>query len=624
MTENRKQAPDQNPPSEKQDEKKRSRWEVDFSSLAAVPEPATRGQERFDELEKIPEREPSHVGRQRQRRSKRRLEPYKFSALDFLALVAIFVGSMGVLRATSSDYGMSWDEAYYLEPSKKAAEWLVDAFTTTPQPFSREAIDQSWGEISELPSVCKFILGLGYYLTKDTFGDLRAMRFPVSVVFALTLCLIFLLTFTDYGRWGAFSATAIYFFLPRVFGHAHFGATETITAFFTLLTVYCFLRGLVSPSWSLITGIAFGLALATKINCVFLPIVLLLWAHIYVRPLYINNFFCMVFISPLVFLLVWPWVWHDTAYRILSYFAYHASHQYTALFYFGVKYNYGNALAPWNYPFVMVLLTTPLLTLALALLGLGRVLANLSKHKIGMLYFGCFALPLAIAALPSTPKYDGTRLFFPAFPFLAIMGGIGLDGLRRILPAGRVLWRKVTLRNSTVTAVFSAVVISGLINLFSYHPFELSFFNSLIGGIEGAYNKGMETTYWCEALTPQFLERLNKELPRGAKVKPLAFQDGIFPYLQRWGMLRSDLVFDAPPPYDYHLLLIRRGFFMRPEATLYEDYSPLDALTFKDVPMVALYKTGLEFETRWPQKILGNIQQRAKPNGAVPSTPPPQ
>ncbi len=94
---------------------------------------------------------------------------------------------------------------------------------------------------------------------------------------------------------------------------------------------------------------------------------------------------------------------------------------------------------------------------------------------------------------------------------------------------------------------------------------------------------------------------LNRTMPSGAKIKVLAAHGKVFELLQQWGELPRDLVLDADPPYDYHLLLVRKGFFARPEWSLFKEWAPQRIFSFRGVPFVVIYKTGIEFEHTWPR-----------------------
>jgi len=48
------------------------------------------------------------------------------------------------------------------------------------------------------------------------------------------------------------------------------------------------------------------------------------------------------------------------------------------------------------------------------------------------------------------------------------------------------------------------ISLVNIYNLVSFYPYYLSYFNTLIGGIKGAANKGFELTYWGEAMQGRF------------------------------------------------------------------------------------------------------------------------
>ncbi len=521
---------------------------------------------------------------------------------DLAFLIALVIASFSTVVLTGrSGYGLSWDEEYFYSPSRDAAHWLYRALFTKDRPLSRRDIDTAWSENKELPSVVKVCLGTSSLAFGGYIDELTALRIPSAAAYALTLAIMFLFMFRRYGRAAALLTVFTYALMPRIFGHAHIGAAETITALMTLLTVICFLKGLESARWSVILGIVFGLALNTKINCAFLPLILLPWAHIYHRKRYVNNFFAMVFLSPVVMVITWPWLWHDTVQRLLEYFHFYVSHQFTAVYYFGQRYNYGSTLAPWHYPFVMTVFTLPLAVLLFAMSGIIYALQNLRREPLPVLFLWGAFLTLVISTLPASPKYDGIRLFFPAFVFFAILCGAGFAGTLRRIPKGKPIRGAFYWRDAAAVLGIAFVLGNGALATIRSNTHSLSYFNCLIGGTRGAYNKGMETTYWGEAVNDNVLNVLN-ELPKGARIKTLALHNEVFNLLQRWGKLRNDLRFNSgPPPYDYHLLLLRKGFFARPEWCLFLTWQRLKVFEYKGVPLVILFKTGAEFERVWSE-----------------------
>jgi hypothetical protein len=142
------------------------------------------------------------------------------------------------------------------------------------------------------------------------------------------------------------------------------------------------------------------------------------------------------------------------------------------------------------------------------------------------------------------PAHDGVRLFLPAFFFLAAMAGWGTiwlaDGVAR-WPGGRRVLRP---------AVALLVLAPAAWQLVKVHPFELSYYNELVGGPAGAWRRGFELAYWYDAFNDRALAELNAKLPRRAvldflndRTRPPTFSE-----LQTLGALRSDLVLGVVDP----------------------------------------------------------------------------
>jgi hypothetical protein len=346
--------------------------------------------------------------------------------------------------------------------------------------------------------------------------------------------------------------------------------------------------------------------LATKINGFFLPIPLILWAHLYARRRYVNNLFAMLTLGPIVFVAAWPWLWPDPVARTLDYLRFHAAHQQTALYFLHRIWGYGRANGPWFYPLTMIGVTLPLVSLLLIVYGALRTLAQWTSRPLGALFLACAAVLLAVACLPSTPRYDGVRLFLPVFPFLALLGASGVVGLMhrvakiaaRRRPADEA--REHAVRRWVVTIAGLLVLFEGLIAIARYHPYELSYFNPLVGGLAGAEKRGFEVTYWGETLNQDVVEAINR-LPDGSKLKPLVFNELALELLQRWDLIKSEIRLGGQPPYDYHLLQMRRGMFARPERALVgSGRFPIVRQWLKfGVSLIAIYKTGPDFETFW-------------------------
>lgn len=517
---------------------------------------------------------------------------------DFLIIaIIVLLGFISVIM-TMNGFGLSWDEAYYYEPSQKAATWLEYKLFGSGL-LSKEEMSALWDDIWELPSIVKLAIGTSYNFFNLVVGDLIALRLPSALAFSIILALIYSWSFFEIGRFPALFSSVLFALTPRMFGHAHIAATETISSMIFFMTIIAFRKGTLSWVWSILFGVLFGIALATKINAFFLPVIFLPYAFLFHKKNSLNNLFAMLLISPVILILVWPWLYENPFSRIVKYLSFHANHQLTALYFFGKKYNYGLTPAPSSYPLIITLLTVPAAYLFFCLLGALRAIFKVRTSDFGILILWAVVSQIGIASLPLSPKYDGERLFIGIFPYLSILGGMGFYAIinmfsRPVSIKGGISWRDII---SVLLIII--ITIYGVFQIIKIHPYELSYFNEIIGGLKGADYKGMEITYWGESINEEVIKDINNIVPKNAKLMPLALHGKVFLILQEWGVLRDDIQIGGNPPYDYHLLLNRKGFFMRPEWCLFLQWTPIKVYSKDEVPFVLLYKTGAEFETQW-------------------------
>ena len=156
------------------------------------------------------------------------------------------------------------------------------------------------------------------------------------------------------------------------------------------------------------------------------------------------------------------------------------------------------------------------------------------------LFFLVHLVTLPLIRMLETPAHDGVRLFLPTFFFLASFAGWGVvwvaDGLARPRRV-RADWVR--------GVVATLVLVPAAWQLVRIHPFELSYYNELIGGPRGAWKAGFELSYWYDAFNDRTLAEINdvKVLPPQAAVDFLNEKSNpdTFHELQSLGYLRGDL-----------------------------------------------------------------------------------
>jgi hypothetical protein len=237
---------------------------------------------------------------------------------------------------------------------------------------------------------------------------------------------------------------------------------------------------------------------------------------------------------------------------------------------------------PWYYHLVYILATTPVLHLALAFYSLFARTDVPEEKSFIRISFLIPAAYLIIFMLPIAPRFDGERLILPVFPFLSLLSFIGLWNLykrlghypRKILPL--------------------LVIAAGIYNPVRYHPYELSYYNCLAGGLRGAAEKGFTVTYWCEALTPETFAEIKNVIPRGAKVAFLPFGREVIEFYlkhdfipEHWQIVGRK---DINRHHDLFIILQKRDeLFHEDYPDLFKDLRPLYEKKIFDVPLIQVY-----------------------------------
>ena len=536
-----------------------------------------------------------------------RINRKDFLIASFICLVSIIIVVIG-----NGQYGISWDEADPNFPTIiKQANWIKSVLTHSESYkylFSDQGIYDYWFTKSDHPSLSRSIAAVSYLLFKDSMGEIRSIRIPSAIYFSLIASLLYLWGTKVWGRVAGWAAVLSFFMMPRLFGHGHLAGLDIAITFWWVAVAMAFSWREFTWRWSIVIAVLYVGALATKLHSLFLPFPLLI--YIFIPPTIFskgsnNNipptplvkggkmwwkpFLLMGIIGSIGYLILQPWLWHHTFSRLFVRF-FHYSDKATSnpipLWYWGHIYSNDT---PWHYPIVMVMITVPAAILVCFLWYTIRTLKNPKKEHKAVFVLLNFITPLLIITLPLAQGYDGIRLFLPAFPFIALLAGAGFADICRVIP--NIIWKK---RNTFHKQMVFRIVLFALVflpiawNLFSISPFHLAYYNELIGGIPGAKKTGMETVYWCETLTPEFLEEINQRLFPGSRVKTLAMPLEPLLYYQKLGLLRKDITIGGKPPYDFHILQARQGMFGK-QGWYFYNKKPISEVSIYSVPLIQLH-----------------------------------
>lgn len=498
-----------------------------------------------------------------------------FISLCFCALTAF----------TLDHYGVTWDEAVYFKAGDSYFKWLINPSLAT--------IDGQWKINHEHPPLVKLCAGFTHYLFKEKSNLLNHIpAYRLSVLFFVFIANYFLFRLAAelLNQKAAMLTTATFYFLPRIFFHSHLGAMDYPVTAIWLAVIYFFWKGTKETrNTKSIMPCAFflGLALLTKINAFYIYVPLLFswilgnWGRKN-NPDAPRNFTRLIpifAVPPIMFIVCWPWLWQETIPRIHNFLSFHLHHPGVYAYYLGKQ----TPLMPWHYPFVMTIITLPVLVLFLFTLGLTRILFQPDKTNIFVLFNALF--PLLLIAVPSVPKYDGIRLFMPAFPFICLVAGMGILQIS-------LFARRFNLEKIAYCLLVGLLGLTAYFSILKIHPYQSSFFSEIIGGIDGAVKRGFEAEYWGNAYKGA-LKWMNERSGSTYWIYMTDLEPRIlwgFELYKEDGLLNKNVKFGGKRDSKYLILLMRQGFFSEEMWAYYRNKKPIYSVTLSQTNLVSIYK----------------------------------
>ncbi len=527
---------------------------------------------------------------------------------DHLFGVALCVGYLALLMTTAPELGLSRDESFYVHAAKRYASWMSELATDPGAALEQRSIDRAWGYNWEHPALMKIAFAWSWLAQRhlELFPrESSAFRFPGMLTAGLLLWLIYAWGASVMPRPGAMFAAAAFALMPRVFYHSHLACFDVPIAFFVTWTAYAYWRSLEDRRWAPIAGIVFGLAMATKHNSWILPGVFLVH-YAWLRrdaartgrdtPASIAWLPWMLVLGPLTMIGTWPWLWNDSWNRLSAYARFHLRHVHYTYEYFGVSYF--EPPLPVSVPFVMTLFTVSLTTLALASLGLYFRRGALrppwklqpgarSGRRTDVLWLGCLLAPLLAIALPTSPIFGGTKHWITAYPFVALFSGWGFVAAseqaelafatRRAWPAW-VLGALFLLPSASQTA--------------HSHPFGLSHYTPIVGGVPGAADLGMNRQFWGFT-TGSLASWLTERLPDGGSVWLCDTTSGAWAMLQADGVVPKNIRAARSMSDADYVLVHHEAHFAEVDYQAWVavgSVKPAYVLLYDGVPIISVYE----------------------------------
>jgi len=501
------------------------------------------------------------------------------------------------LTATLYDYGVTSDEPIYMEAAWNIQKWL----TLEPQKiFNQDEIDRYWKTDPKRnihPSGLKWFYLLAQKITfweKDPYrqnGVLNVLIFSISII-----------TLFNWWNGNSIGRCAISIILlltmPRFFAHIHFPVTDILMTSLLLLLVVYLDRILFRKTFWFI-GFILGFFVSIKITAIvlILPVlfVFLLWYRDEWKTV-LPRIAIICLISLFVFYVLNPDYWFSPLSRCREFLTQSLTRRSWTSFtvYFGGRFH--SYRGPFYYPFTMFFITTPVLHILLLMLGLTSVFLK-KRLRVDLkmvLVFTCFAFPFLLLTIPMSPAHDGIRYLLPAFPFAVCFMTRGVEKLWNFIRDQSGAHPIKAVARWITAAATMALFAVDLHNPARYPPFELSYYNRIVGGLSGAHQSGYETTYFWEILNDDILDQLNERCAGSFVYFPLTPTDFFFKHMLSFRKI--DFMPTRDPKRANFMLIMGRPFTRFWEARTYPIFRkegkipiPIWDISIDSIPLLKLY-----------------------------------
>lgn len=454
-----------------------------------------------------------------------------------------------------------------------------------------------------------------FYQKLGIVGDIESYHLAEIIIATLGILAVSVFCYLNFGVFVSLTASSAAALYPLFFSESHFNIKDPIESSLIAITTVLLYFSVTKKRFylALAAAVTAGFALGTKFNIVFLPVIVGPWFISEIVGFIKNKekidrkvVFLLVslvvfpIITLFVFYALWPYLWPDPLKNI----------QATIGFYKTIGTGTPPELSAFLFkkfnlfPAVWIFITTPVVTLILAAVGLiASVFEYIrTKKSVYVLLFFWLFVPIIRVSLPGSAIYGGVRQILEFLFPMAIFAGIGLSKL---------------FKRFRLLALFVAVILMAY-PIIKYHPNENVYFNALVGGLSGAKVAGIP--YWGNTYGNVYFQGvnwLNKNAEPGARIglpigtmaniprlklrSDIKFNNGYWSGPARGGEYEMEQVYDYPQlawySYQYY------DTYLNPVYEVKVDGVTLLKVWKNDL---AHTKKGFETEITYPFKIISN------------------
>jgi hypothetical protein len=458
-----------------------------------------------------------------------------------LLTAAFFIGVWSY-----SDFGVSWDEPDIY----KYGKYALNAYSYFLHPQDLPEFSSNLNNYGP----AYFMLGT---LFARGFDDPRqAWHLFYFITFLAGDFVLYLFSKRYMDHWAAFGVALLFLAQPLLWGHAFINPKDMAFLVFFMASIFLGFqmsdeeRPLPRRVLIFAAGILLGLTVSIRAIGPLAGMFVLIHAFIKHKRGAFVYLIPYLLIAVIAAYITWPYLWKSPVTKYIE------SLRLMSHFPFSEKILFWGKLYPTDqmprsyFPTLFALqLTEPAL-----LLILPGILVMLISRKIEvmLLFVGWFMFPASAILLGRSELYDNARQLFFILPPLFLIAGLALD------------YVFVRMKNPYLkSAVLLLAILPGIFSIVRLHPYQYVYYNSLIGGVGGAYHQ-QETDYWGTSFK-EAMEYVNEAATPNSRVLVLSG-----PATVALSYARPDIQVNTeendPTPqkgYDYALILTRRNLSER-------------------------------------------------------------
>jgi hypothetical protein len=442
-----------------------------------------------------------------------------------LTLIIFIIIYVALALLTYKDFGITWDEFVVYNRGVVSYELMFKKAVSNPLKLNKQKGHLDIKEVPDSYSSFQRYLNTtsarfmnyhyysGFYpmiqfiLNKDKSIETYHL---LNILFSLGVFIAFYaLLYHHYRDQKIAVLGPIFLFLtPRFLGHIPANPKDipfAVMYFICCTALYFFASSKKVLTKVLVIGILFGLAQDLRVAAITLYGIVLLfdtytyyfekrtspvesetWGQFFIKE--IQTLILIGVVALLVSVLTWPYLGINVIPNLQALLKIRTNFpwEYTVVY-------QGNEMKathlPGHYLVTWFAITTPLFILIPALLSPVAIKKRF-QNRLFVFLLLILTVNLTLYAIIKPVIYDGLRHFLFLVPFVSALGVIA------VVEFFRSTKKKLIRMGILIIILLNAAVIAG--QVVSLHPYQYIFFNSFVGGLEGAHKK-YDTEYWGAA-----------------------------------------------------------------------------------------------------------------------------